>query len=93
MKLIHKIHASGRYNYNALIKILKHDHPELVDLFGIDLPQYMHNSVVVNRLDRLTSGVFILPRVVDVARQICNDIFEGKVNKEYVARVQGYFPG
>jgi 23S rRNA-/tRNA-specific pseudouridylate synthase len=41
----------------------------------------------------MTSGVIILPRVKEVAREIATHIQTNKVQKEYVARVQGEFPG
>jgi 23S rRNA-/tRNA-specific pseudouridylate synthase len=41
----------------------------------------------------LTSGVFIIPRFASVAREMANQIKQAKVNKEYVARVKGHFPG
>lgn len=48
--------------------------------------------VAVNRLDRLTSGLLILPLVSDLARTLGQEFVEGKVKKEYIARCRGEFP-
>ena len=44
------------------------------------------------RLDRLTSGVFIMAKTSDTAARIFKDIEQRRVQKEYVARVVGQFP-
>jgi 23S rRNA-/tRNA-specific pseudouridylate synthase len=46
----------------------------------------------VNRLDRLTSGLMIIPLVVERARQLTSEFMAGTVRKVYVARCQGRFP-
>ena len=46
----------------------------------------------VNRLDRLTSGLMILPTSPECARRLTNEFVSGTVRKEYVARVNGKFP-
>ena len=46
----------------------------------------------VNRLDRLTSGLMIIPLNADLARSLTKEFIEGSVRKEYVARVKGNFP-
>ncbi|CAA7260504.1 unnamed protein product [Cyclocybe aegerita] len=73
------VHASGRYYRNSLIEIL-------VDDFGYE------KCYPVNRLDRLTSGLMIIPLSAKRARQLTNEFMAGTVRKEYVARVQGQFP-
>lgn len=52
------------------------------------------NTVVtaVNRLDRLTSGLMILALSGKAASKLAREFAEGKVKKEYVARVKGKFP-
>jgi tRNA pseudouridine synthase 9 len=46
----------------------------------------------VNRLDRLTSGLLILPTTAAGARALTDEFFRGDVHKEYVARCLGEFP-
>lgn len=45
-----------------------------------------------NRLDRLTSGLMIIPLSPDRARVLTDEFTTGTVRKEYVARVRGRFP-
>ncbi|TRM68824.1 hypothetical protein BD626DRAFT_543810 [Schizophyllum amplum] len=73
------VHAAGRYNRNSLIHILMND-------MGF---KKVHT---VNRLDRLTSGLMIIPLNVDLARSLTKEFIEGSIRKEYVARVRGNFP-
>lgn len=46
----------------------------------------------VNRLDRLTSGLMLLALSGKAASKLGLEFNEGKVKKEYVARVMGKFP-
>lgn len=46
----------------------------------------------VNRLDRLTSGLMIVPLTADCARVLTSEFKAGTVLKEYIARVKGKFP-
>ncbi|KIY73835.1 pseudouridine synthase [Cylindrobasidium torrendii FP15055 ss-10] len=73
------VHATGRYFKNTLIEILTSD-------FGYE------KVYSVNRLDRLTSGLMILPTSAACARDFANEFLGGTVQKEYVARVRGEFP-
>ncbi|KAF9021528.1 pseudouridine synthase, partial [Hymenopellis radicata] len=73
------VHASGRYYRNTLVEILMSD-------FGYE------KVYTVNRLDRLTSGLMILPTSADRARSLTNEFMNGTVRKEYVARCKGEFP-
>ncbi|KAF9478116.1 tRNA-pseudouridine synthase [Pholiota conissans] len=73
------VHASGRYNRNSLIEIL-------VDDFGFT------KCYPINRLDRLTSGLMIIPLSAACARELTKEFTAGTVRKEYVARVKGKFP-
>jgi len=73
------IHGCGRYFRNSLIEILKND-------FGFEK---VHP---VNRLDRLTSGLMILPLNATRANTVAKEFASGTVKKEYVARVRGEFP-
>lgn len=49
-------------------------------------------AIAVNRLDRLTSGLMILALSGKAASKLAREFVEGKVKKEYVARVKGKFP-
>jgi 23S rRNA-/tRNA-specific pseudouridylate synthase len=46
----------------------------------------------VNRLDRLTSGLLVLPLTSAGAAALSEEFREGRVRKEYLARVKGRFP-
>lgn len=48
--------------------------------------------IAINRLDRLTSGLMIIPLNADLARALTNEFMNGSVRKEYVARCKGEFP-
>ncbi|KAF8627646.1 hypothetical protein AX15_004340 [Amanita polypyramis BW_CC] len=73
------VHASGRYYKNSLIEILVND--------------FRYEKVYpVNRLDRLTSGLMIIPLSADCARLLTSDFQTGTVRKEYIARCKGKFP-
>ncbi|KAH6910406.1 tRNA-pseudouridine synthase [Coprinopsis sp. MPI-PUGE-AT-0042] len=73
------VHASGRYYKNTLIEILVND-------FGIP------KCYPANRLDRLTSGLMIIPTSPARARELTDEFTKGTVKKEYIARVRGKFP-
>ncbi|TFK25702.1 tRNA-pseudouridine synthase [Coprinopsis marcescibilis] len=73
------VHASGRYFKNTLIEILVND-------FGIK------KCYPANRLDRLTSGLMIIPLSPARARTLTEEFTAGTVKKEYIARVKGKFP-
>ncbi|KAF9262670.1 pseudouridine synthase [Marasmius fiardii PR-910] len=73
------VHASGRYYRNTLVAILMHD-------FGYE------KVYTVNRLDRLTSGLMIIPTSASCARKLTSEFVAGTVRKEYVARCIGRFP-
>ncbi|GBE78482.1 hypothetical protein SCP_0113710 [Sparassis crispa] len=73
------IHACGRYHRNSLIEILKSD-------FGFE------KVYPVNRLDRLTSGLMIIPISASRANLLAQEFAAGTVRKEYVARCRGRFP-
>jgi len=48
--------------------------------------------IAVNRLDRLTSGLLIIPLSSSRAAQLTDEVMNGRVKKEYIARVKGEFP-
>ena len=68
--------------YAVMAFLTKHEgHPTAAEIFA-----------AVNRLDRLTSGLMILALSGTAARDLAFEFQEGKVKKEYVARVRGEFP-
>ncbi|KAF4563075.1 RluA Pseudouridine Synthase [Pleurotus pulmonarius] len=73
------VHASGRFYRNTLIEILENEFK-------------FKKAYPVNRLDRLTSGLMILPLSVERARSVSSEFMAGTVKKEYVARCKGEFP-
>ncbi|KAI9067461.1 pseudouridine synthase [Trametes sanguinea] len=73
------VHAAGRYFRNSLVEILKND-------FGFE------KVYTVNRLDRLTSGLMILPLNSTLANTLTQEFVNGRVRKEYIARCKGKFP-
>ncbi|KII95483.1 hypothetical protein PLICRDRAFT_48438 [Plicaturopsis crispa FD-325 SS-3] len=73
------VHATGRYFRNSLIEILQ-------DSFGYK------KVYTINRLDRLTSGLMIIPLNSRMARKLTLEFTSGTVQKEYVARCLGKFP-
>ncbi|KAI0343606.1 pseudouridine synthase [Trametopsis cervina] len=73
------IHAAGRFYKQSLMVILKHDHG-----FEMVYP--------VNRLDRLTSGLMIIPLSPVLAGKLSKEFANGQVKKEYIARCRGEFP-
>jgi tRNA pseudouridine synthase 9 len=52
----------------------------------------MSSLIAVNRLDRLTSGLLILPTTAAAARTLTDEFVNGGVKKEYLARCLGRFP-
>lgn len=73
------VHPSGAYLHNSMTMLLQSEcgMPELFP---------------VHRLDRLTSGLLLLAKSPAKARELCEDIASGLVQKHYVARVLGEFP-
>ncbi|KAJ6534038.1 pseudouridine synthase [Mycena vulgaris] len=72
------IHGTGRYFQNTLIEILQKE-------FGF-------KTYPVNRLDRLTSGLMILPLSSKCANTMAKEFEVNTVHKEYIARCMGEFP-
>ncbi|KAI0090808.1 pseudouridine synthase [Irpex rosettiformis] len=73
------VHAAGRFYKQSLMVILKHEHG-----FNMVYP--------VNRLDRLTSGLMIIPLSPILAGKLSKEFAGGQVKKEYIARCKGKFP-
>ncbi|KAG1830192.1 pseudouridine synthase [Suillus variegatus] len=73
------VHASGRYYRHSLVEILRNE-------FGFP------KIYTINRLDRLTSGLMIVPLNADLARSLSGEFVNGLIRKEYIARCKGEFP-
>lgn len=73
------VHASGRYYRHSLVEILRNE---------LGFPKIY----TINRLDRLTSGLMIVPLNADLARSLSGEFVNGLIRKEYIARCKGEFP-
>jgi len=90
------VHASGRYYKNTLIEILVNEFgfEKVYRMFLclINTADLMKIMAAINRLDRLTSGLMIIPLSPERARELQAEFIAGTVQKEYVARCKGRFP-
>lgn len=76
------VHVAGQYRKNTVLGILEAERPEL----GVLYP--------VHRLDKPVSGVLMFAKSPSAANALRVDIAEkGNVEKLYIARVEGRFPG
>uniref|UniRef100_A0A8B9DNG3 Pseudouridine synthase n=1 Tax=Anser cygnoides TaxID=8845 RepID=A0A8B9DNG3_ANSCY len=73
------VHPCGRFRHNTIIFILGKEH-NLKELHTI------------HRLDRMTSGVLMFAKTVEVSKRIDEQVRERQLEKEYVCRVVGEFP-
>ncbi|XP_062863199.1 RNA pseudouridylate synthase domain-containing protein 2 [Trichomycterus rosablanca] len=73
------VHPCGRYRHNTIIFILGKEK----GLCGLH---------TVHRLDRLTSGVLLFARTLEVSKKLDQMVRERQLEKEYVCRVDGEFP-
>ncbi|KAM6973243.1 pseudouridylate synthase RPUSD2 [Aplochiton taeniatus] len=73
------VHPCGRFRHNTVIFILGKER-------GIT---ELHT---VHRLDRLTSGVLLFARTLEMSQKLDILVRERKMEKEYVCRVEGKFP-
>lgn len=72
------VHPSGRYRFNSLVEILRWDHG------------FKHISVI-NRLDRLTSGIVMLGVEQERAVELHTRMQAREYQKTYVCRIIGKF--
>ncbi|XP_037398103.1 RNA pseudouridylate synthase domain-containing protein 2 isoform X3 [Pygocentrus nattereri] len=70
------VHPCGRYRHNTVIFILGKEK----GLCGLH---------TVHRLDRLTSGVLLFARTLEVSKKLDQMVRERQLEKEYVCRVEG----
>ncbi|KAG0644827.1 pseudouridine synthase [Tuber brumale] len=73
------VHPAGRYNFNTIIEIMKHDYNG-------------HAPLPCNRLDRLTSGLMFMAKTPEAANDFMGQLQTRTIKKQYVARVKGKFP-
>ncbi|XP_075469533.1 pseudouridylate synthase RPUSD2 [Ascaphus truei] len=73
------VHPCGRFRHNTVIFILGKEH-NLTELHTI------------HRLDRMTSGVLMFAKTLEVSKRIDEQVRERQLEKEYVCRVCGEFP-
>ncbi|XP_076834083.1 pseudouridylate synthase RPUSD2 [Brachyhypopomus gauderio] len=73
------VHPCGRYRHNTVIFILGKER----GLCGLH---------TVHRLDRLTSGVLLFARTLEVSKKLDQLVRDRQLEKEYVCRVEGEFP-
>ena len=74
-------HPCGGYHLNSLFHILTAYREDLKDAL-----------YPVHRLDRLTSGLTIIAKSSEVAKDVTRNIMERNCTKYYLARVRGKFP-
>lgn len=72
-------HPTGRYRFNTLPFILKYENR-------------IFNVHTVYKMDRLASGVYIIPKGFQATKKLEKELDEDKLEKEYVCRVVGKFP-
>lgn len=73
------VHPCGRYRHNTVVFILAKEYN-------------LRNLKPIHRLDRLTSGLLLLGRNMNKAREMQRHIDQREVQKEYVCCVEGQFP-
>ncbi|NXJ10632.1 RUSD2 protein, partial [Odontophorus gujanensis] len=73
------VHPCGRFRHNTVIFILGKEHN-------------LNELHTIHRLDRMTSGVLMFAKTVEVSKRIDEQVRERQLEKEYVCRVVGEFP-
>ncbi|XP_008284563.1 pseudouridylate synthase RPUSD2 [Stegastes partitus] len=73
------VHPCGRFRHNTVIFILGKER-------GVS---ELHT---VHRLDRLTSGVLLFARTLEISKKLDQLVRDRQLEKEYVCRVDGEFP-
>lgn len=73
------VHPTGRYRHNTV-------------MFWLAKERGIRNLYPVHRLDKLTSGLLVFARNSQKAEQIAQEIRSTRVQKTYLARVEGRFP-
>jgi 23S rRNA-/tRNA-specific pseudouridylate synthase len=88
------VHPTGRYYYNSMIEILEANmSAESSEAHGdISLNPDNGGIYLVNRLDRLTSGIVLVARTIERTQIMANQFSERLVGKSYLCRCVGEFP-
>ncbi|XP_041928898.1 RNA pseudouridylate synthase domain-containing protein 2 [Alosa sapidissima] len=73
------VHPCGRFRHNTVIFILGKE-------------RGLSELHTVHRLDRLTSGVLLFARTLEVSKRLDQMVRDRELEKEYVCRVEGEFP-
>ncbi|KAE8587653.1 hypothetical protein XENTR_v10022053 [Xenopus tropicalis] len=73
------VHPCGRFRHNTVIFILGKEY----NLKGLH---------TIHRLDRMTSGVLMFAKTLEVSKKIDEQVRQRQLEKEYVCRVCGEFP-
>ena len=95
--ILQPVHAAGRYFRNSLVEILKDDFgfQKIYSMWQLgtlkSLTRSLNLSPATNRLDRLTSGLMVIPLSAERACSVSKEFVDGKVRKEYIARCKGEF--
>ncbi|KAL2099107.1 hypothetical protein ACEWY4_005587 [Coilia grayii] len=73
------VHPCGRFRHNTVIFILGKE-------------RGLSELHTVHRLDRLTSGILLFARTLEVSKKLDQMVRDRELEKEYVCRVEGEFP-
>ncbi|XP_063080291.1 RNA pseudouridylate synthase domain-containing protein 2 isoform X2 [Engraulis encrasicolus] len=73
------VHPCGRFRHNTVIFILGKE-------------KGLSELHTVHRLDRLTSGILLFARTLEVSQKLDQMVRDRQLEKEYVCRVEGEFP-
>ena len=74
------MHPTGKYRHNTLLHVLKYE---------MGYNQQLH---LVNRIDRLTSGLCLIAKTKGKAATLGEMMRQRNIKKTYLARVRGKFP-
>lgn len=80
------VHPTGGYYYNTLTELLKHS-------LTATTTNSITNLYPCHRLDKVTSGITVLAKNKQMANIIQTNIQTHNMQKVYLARVHGKFPG
>ncbi|KAL3900567.1 MAG: hypothetical protein SGCHY_001248 [Lobulomycetales sp.] len=88
------VHPTGRYFYNTMMEILNDEmKPGALEHPGdTSLDSSRGALYLVNRLDRLTSGIVLVARSSQSCNEITTQFMERTVSKSYLCRCVGEFP-
>ncbi|XP_030306930.1 RNA pseudouridylate synthase domain-containing protein 2 isoform X2 [Calypte anna] len=73
------VHPCGRFRHNSVIFILGKEH-------------HLEELHTIHRLDRMTSGVLMFAKTLEVSKRMDEQVRGRQLEKEYVCRVVGEFP-